>query len=102
MSLLKESDIENLVIAWATGQGWLCPKLQWVNQTGWPDRTFIKNGIVAWIEFKKPGGVVSKKQKYWHDRMREHGANVITTDDEIVAQAYLAALELEYAELDSP
>jgi len=99
---MLEIEIEEKACKWAEENGWLVAKLQWLNQTGWPDRTFIKNGIVAWIEFKKPGGVVSKKQKYWHDRMREHGANVITTDDEIVAQAYLAALELEYAELDSP
>ena len=95
MSPRREIDIEEEVCKWAEQRGWLTPKLQWLNETGWPDRTFIKDGIVAWIEFKKPGGVVSKKQKYWHQKMREHGAHVIATDDPVVAQAYLTALEAE-------
>jgi len=94
MSIL-EIKIEDRVCKWAENHGWLVAKLQWLNETGWPDRTFIKDGMVAWIEFKKPGGKPSKKQKYWHEKMREHGANVIVADDEVIAIAYLINLELE-------
>jgi hypothetical protein len=93
MSILTESDIENLTIAWATGQGWLCPKLQWVNQTGWPDRAFLKNGKVIFIEFKKPGGRISKKQHHWIGRIRDQGVPAIVCDSVIEAQAFLTSYE---------
>jgi len=92
-----EIDIEEKVCKWAEENGWLAAKLQWLNQTGWPDRTFMKNGVVAWIEFKKPGGRISKKQHYWINAMRELGLNVIVTDDTYVATAYLINLELEHS-----
>jgi len=95
MRVLREIDIEEEVCKWAENRGWLVAKLQWVNQTGWPDRTFIKDGIVAWIEFKKPGGVISKKQKYWHKTMRDHGANIVVVDNASIGIAYLINLELE-------
>ena len=91
MQILKETDIENLVIAWATDHGWLCPKLQWVNQTGWPDRCFIKRGVVVFIEFKKPGGRISKKQHYWIGRIREQGIPVIVCDSPEDALVFLAS-----------
>jgi hypothetical protein len=70
----KEIDIEELVIAWAEDHGWLCPKLQWVSQTGWPDRAFMKKGKVIWIEFKRTkGGRKAKKQEYWIDELWKHG-----------------------------
>lgn len=87
-----EIDIEDHVCKWAESNGWLVAKLQWLNQTGWPDRTFVKNGIVAWIEFKKPGGVISKKQKYWIGQLRLQGANVAVFDDPTMAIAWLEAL----------
>lgn len=80
MSLL-EIDIEDAVCKWAEEHGWLAPKLQWLNQTGWPDRTFLKNGLTIWIEFKKPGGVTSKKQLYWARKIREHGGIHYFCDD---------------------
>lgn len=94
MSVL-EITIEETVCVWAKKNGWLVAKLQWLSETGWPDRTFMKNGIVAWIEFKKPGGRLSKKQTYWIKVMRSMGLNVISTDDAYVAEAYLTNLELE-------
>ena len=92
---MLEVDIEASVCRWAERNGWLVAKLQWIGDTGWPDRTFIKNGIVAWIEFKKPGGRVSKKQRYRIQQMRDHGANVDIFDDSLVAISWLRVLELD-------
>lgn len=92
MSLL-ESEIEGLTVAWAEDNGWLCPKLQWVAQTGWPDRTFIKYGVVALIEFKAPGGRVSPKQRYWINKLRMQNMPVLVCDDVLEAQAFLLALD---------
>lgn len=72
MSVL-EIDIETLVCNWARDQGWLVAKLQWVGQTGWPDRFFLRNGIHIFIEFKKPkGGRIAPKQQHWHDEIWDH------------------------------
>jgi VRR-NUC domain len=93
MSVLKESDIEHLTVAWATDNGWLCPKLQWLSQTGWPDRCFMKNGMVVFIEFKKPGGVISKKQRHWIQKIRDHAVPATVCDSVIDAQAFLRSYE---------
>ena len=86
---ISEVDIEHMVCVWATDNGWLAPKLQWLAQTGWPDRTFIKDGKVIFIEFKKPGGVVSKKQHHWIGRIRAQGIPVAVFDDPTEAIAFL-------------
>jgi hypothetical protein len=78
---ISEVDIEYEVCKWAEEHGWLAPKLQWINQTGWPDRTFLRGGRTVFIEFKKPGGVVSKKQFYWINRIRSLGFDVFVVDD---------------------
>lgn len=81
---LLETEIEALVIAWADDHGWLSPKLQWVGQTGWPDRTFIKNGSVVFIEFKRPkGGVRARKQVYWLKRLKKQGCNAFFVNNAI-------------------
>lgn len=95
MSRQLEITIEEAVCKWAEKNGWLAAKLQWLNETGWPDRTFMKDGIVAWIEFKKPGGRLSKKQKYWIEVMQRMGLNVVVCDNELEATSYLYNLELE-------
>lgn len=86
---ILEIDIEDAACKWAEKNGWLAPKLQWLNQTGWPDRTFIKNGHVIWIEFKKPDGRTSKKQDYWIKQIRDHGCNVFVVSDVDTAVAIL-------------
>jgi hypothetical protein len=67
---------EKLACEWAHANGWLVAKLQWVGQTGWPDRTFIKNGRAIFIEFKRPkGGKRSKKQIWWVNQIKDHGGH---------------------------
>lgn len=77
----SEVDIEEKVCKWAQENGWLAPKLQWLNQTGWPDRTFIKDGKAVFIEFKKPGGMTSKKQDHWIVQLLSHGMSVGVFDN---------------------
>ena len=89
MSYVKELDIEEAVCRWAEADGWLAPKLQWLNQTGWPDRTFMKNGQVIWIEFKRPGEHPSRKQDYWIAQIRKRNCNVFVCDDVDTAVAIL-------------
>ena len=76
-----EKHVEGLVIAWAEDHGWLCPKLQWVGQTGWPDRTFIKGGRVVFIEFKRHKGRRRAKQEFWIQKIGEYGGEAYFCDN---------------------
>lgn len=98
---MKELDVELEVCKWAEKDGWLAPKLQWLNNTGWLDRCFIRKGIgkgryiVAFIEFKKPGGRRSAKQKYWLGILRSMNVPAAFHDDALIAQLWLQNLYLE-------
>ena len=49
-------------------------KLNPLGNTGLPDRLFlVPPGKAVFIEFKKPGGRVRKKQIYWQNILRKLG-----------------------------
>lgn len=76
----RESAIEKDACKWAVRNGWMAVKLQDLGNTGWPDRTFIKNGKVLWVEFKAPGGRLSPKQRVRILAIRAHGGHVLVSD----------------------
>jgi len=53
--VMKESTIERAVCAYAKDRGCLVMKLAGPNQKGQPDRMFIRNGKVLFMEFKQRG-----------------------------------------------
>jgi hypothetical protein len=62
----SESKIEQKVVKEAKKLGVIGLKLTSPGNTGVPDRLFlIPGGGPLFIEFKKPGGVLSAKQTYW-------------------------------------
>jgi len=48
---------------------------------GVPDRVFIKNGNVVWVEFKRQGGELRRQQSLVVNRMINHGAKVFCVDN---------------------
>ena len=52
---MSEATIERAVCAYAKSRGCLVMKLAGPNQKGQPDRMFIYQGKVLFIEFKAPG-----------------------------------------------
>lgn len=61
--------------------------------TGYPDRMFlIPGGKPVFIEFKKPGGVLSKKQQYTISLLQRLGYNVLVTDTIDEAFHYIESL----------
>jgi len=77
-----ERDIERKVVKWCRGVGLICVKLTPTGQTGWPDRAIIlSGGRILWIEFKRPGGVISPKQQWVHEQLRRFGHRVEVCDD---------------------
>lgn len=97
---LLEVNIEDKVCEWAEDNGWIAAKLQWLSQTGWPDRTFLKKGIdgkpiIAFIEFKRPKGRRRKKQGYWLGVLLGLGFDGIFCDDATVGINFLKNVELD-------
>jgi hypothetical protein len=78
---MLESTLQAQCIAHARYRGWWCAKFSSPMQRGVPDYIMIKDGVVLFVEFKKPGGVPTKLQMYKHEEMRVHGADVTVIDD---------------------
>ena len=60
---MKESLIEKKVCEHAKSLGWLVFKFKTANHRGVPDRIFMRDGIVLFIEFKAKNGKLSKLQE---------------------------------------
>ena len=78
---MRESTIERAVCAYAKAKGCLVMKLAGPNQKGQPDRMFIKDGKVLFIEFKAPGKQPTALQLKWLMDLHLHGAHVAWCDD---------------------
>ena len=75
-----ESYIEKRVCKYAKDKGWLVYKFQSPAQRGVPDRIFLKQGKILFIEFKAPGKQPTKQQLYTHERFVEQGFGVFVID----------------------
>lgn len=78
---LSESYIEKSVCDHAKRKGWLVFKFQSPAQRGVPDRVFLKNGIILFVEFKATGKRPTKQQLFTHERFAEQGFSVFVIDD---------------------
>ena len=75
-----ETEIEEEFVDWVYQQGGKSLKLRIDGVNGFPDQTVFLNGKVFFIEFKRPGGMPSWKQKDWAKQLREQGQKVLITD----------------------
>lgn len=73
---MLEKDIEARARAWAISEGWLVYKFVSPATRSVPDRVFIRDGRVVFIEFKRPGGALTPGQTREIARMRRAGAEV--------------------------
>ena len=78
---VSESYIEKRVCAHAKCRGWLVYKFQSPAQRGVPDRIFLKNGCVKFVEFKASGKRPTKQQIATHDRIKAEKFQVFVIDD---------------------
>lgn len=83
-----EATVEKPICTWAEKQGWFVRKLQWAYRVGAPDRLFIKDGRVVFIEFKRPAKSKlvpedkrTEMQKREADRLIEAGAEYHLVND---------------------
>ena len=71
-----EAKIEDAACKWAVGQGWLAMKFTSPARRSVPDRIFIRDGQVVFVEFKTPKGVLTSGQEREIARLRGKGATV--------------------------
>jgi len=76
---MRERTIEKAVSLYAKASGWLSYKF--TGQRSVPDRLFIKNGLVLFVEFKAPSKKPTALQQRTINTMIEHGAHVFVIDD---------------------
>ena len=78
---MRESTIEQAVCAYAKAKGCLSLKLAGQNQKGQPDRMFLHQGRVLFVEFKAPGKRPTALQARWLDRLTDHTFHATSCDD---------------------
>jgi len=78
---MRESTIEQAVCAYAKSKGCLSLKLSGQNQKGQPDRMFLYNGRILFVEFKACGKQPTALQARWLDRLTDQGFLTACCDD---------------------
>ena len=68
---MKESALEQAWSRKTTKKGWLSVKNIQMSLNGWPDRMYLKNGMVFFVEFKSKNGKLSEIQKYRIEQLRK-------------------------------
>lgn len=78
---MKESIIENKICEYATKLGFLQFKFSSPAHKGVPDRIFIKNGLVFFIEFKALGKKQTELQKSVRTKIKAQLIEVFIVDN---------------------
>lgn len=78
---MKESTLEKKSVAIAKSHGWLSYKFTSPQNSGVPDRLFIRNGKTIFVEFKRLGETPRPLQAKVISDMRSHGAVVHVIDN---------------------
>lgn len=72
----SEKQIEKSACHWARNNGWYTRKFSSPAHRGVPDRIFIKDGRVVFVEFKTATGQCTALQCMEIDTIREHSGEV--------------------------
>jgi len=78
---MRESTIESAVCAYAKSKGCLSLKLSGQNQKGQPDRMFLFQGRILFVEFKAHGKQPTALQARWLDRLTDHSFLATSCDN---------------------
>jgi hypothetical protein len=87
-SPVLEKDIEREGCDFALLRGWVEFKVTAVGCRGFPDRLYIRAGVVVFVEWKRPGEKLNEQQVKRHRELRAAGAKVVVLDN------FQAAVEL--------
>lgn len=70
---MRESTVEKQVCEYAKQLGWRSIKLAGMHDRGKPDRMFLRNGKVMFVEFKAPGHKPTALQMKWLNDLSDMG-----------------------------
>lgn len=78
---MRESTVEDHLVRVAKMCGGLVRKLKWIGRVGAPDRVvLLPNGVIFWIELKRPGLDAEDHQAREHERLTAFGQFVAVLD----------------------
>lgn len=78
---MLERDVEKTVKHYAESKGWLTRKWTSPGHAFVPDQIFIRpDGLVIFVEMKRPGAKPTAGQLREHDKLRAHGCLVYVID----------------------
>jgi Holliday junction resolvase len=78
---MRESSIERAVCEHARKRGAIAMKLAGPSQKGQPDRMFLHNGKVVFLEFKAPGKKPTALQEKWLRDLKAQKFIAMVCDD---------------------
>ena len=90
---MLEKQIEKKVCEYAESLGWLQYKFKSANHKGVPDRIFMKNGKVVFIEFKAKGKKPTKLQFRVHRQLNEKAMTVTIVDSVETGKHFFNVIE---------
>ncbi len=98
---MLERDIQAHSIRYARSKGWWCRKFASPANRSVPDYILGRDGCTLFVEFKRPGGVVTDAQKEEHKAMQAVGlaVHIVTSVEEF--KALLARVETEMGVLQA-
>ncbi|MEV7952939.1 VRR-NUC domain-containing protein [Streptomyces sp. NPDC088141] len=92
MARTPEGTIEDYLLAQCRASGFLCLKFVSPARGGVPDRIIVTPGGTVFVEVKKPGGELEKRQRVVHAKMRRFGARIHVVDDKPSVDSFIAHL----------
>jgi hypothetical protein len=92
MSALSEKKLERRCSDIARANGWYTRKFSSPSNRGVPDRIFIKDGDVVFVEFKAPGKTPTKLQIHELKEITDKGGNAVWCDRVDDFKQFLAIL----------
>lgn len=92
---MRESTIENYLVAQVKALGGEVRKVKWIGRRGAPDRLVMLPGRAMFVELKAPGEKAKPHQKREHERMRRMGQRVEVIDSIDGIEAVLSNIQGE-------
>ncbi|MDX9798989.1 MAG: VRR-NUC domain-containing protein [Bacteroidales bacterium] len=74
---MTESKFEQSWSEKAKKKGWYSVKIIQASKNGMPDRMYLKNGMIFFVEFKAKKGKLSKLQEYRISELRRMNFHVL-------------------------
>lgn len=87
-----ERNVEASLVRYAKKHGIYTRKFVSPSQRGVPDRIFVKNGVVLFLEVKRPGEEPTKLQLHELKQLTDQGANATWVDTVTKGYATLDAV----------